>query len=186
MNLDRLPPHLLVRPSAVPLATLRGGIPVYRLFLLTLSVLVWTTDACAQRADSVGSPTADTLLVRTQQWVDTWNNKDVEGMRRLHAADVGRQRYAIGHGFTTTGWLLEELRTKNFWGLSWSLRIADSEVRMLSHDAALVSFRLLGSETLSNGSTRPFSAAFSMVFQRIRGEWLIVHVHDSSPAADPQ
>ena len=156
---------------------------MFRLLLLTLSVLlVRTSDGIAQQADSVVSPTGDTLLARTQQWVDTWNNKDLEGMRRLHAADLSRQRYGIGHGFTTMEWLLNELREKNFWDLSWSLRIVDSDVRMLGGDAGLVSFRLLGSETPNNGPARPFSAAFSLVFQRIRGEWRIVHVHDSSPA----
>jgi hypothetical protein len=154
-----------------------------RQLLLTLSVLlVCTGHGAAQRFDPVVSRSGDTLMARTQQWVDTWNNKDLEGMRRLHAADIGRQRYGIGHGFTTVEWLLKELRDKNFWGLSWSLRIVDPEVRMLGGDAGLVSFRLLGTETPTEGPAHPFSAAFSVVFQRIQGEWRIVHVHDSSPA----
>lgn len=151
-----------------------------RLLLLALSVLlVAPGDGAAQRVEPSTLPITDTLLVRTQQWVDAWNSQDVGGMRRLHAADVGDQRYVIGNGFTTMEWLLKELRETNFWNVTWSLRIADAKVRMLGGDAGLVSFRLIGNETPSAGATRPFSEAFSLIFQRVRGEWLIVHVHDS-------
>jgi Calcium/calmodulin dependent protein kinase II association domain len=54
---------------------------------------------------------------------------------------------------------------------------------MFGADAALVAFRLVGSETPKDGTTRPYSAAISLIFQRIRGAWLIVHVHDSSGPA---
>ncbi|HKY97734.1 MAG TPA: nuclear transport factor 2 family protein [Gemmatimonadaceae bacterium] len=133
----------------------------------------------APGCDSSRSPITDTLLVRTQQWVDAWNEKDVGAMRRLHAADVGDQRYVIGNDFTTMEWLLKELRETNFWNVTWSIRMADAKVRMLGAEAGLVSFRLTGSETPSGGAMRPFSEAFTLIFQRIRGEWLIVHVHDS-------
>jgi hypothetical protein len=153
---------------------------VSRLLLLALSVLlIGPGDGAAQRVKSSTSPVTDTLLARTQQWVATWNAQDVGGMRRLHSADVGDQRYVIGNGFTTMEWLLKELRETNFWNVTWALKMADAKVRMLGGDAGLVSFRLIGNETPSGGATRPFSEAFSLIFQRIRGEWLIVHVHDS-------
>ena len=101
-------------------------------------------------------------------------------MSRLHAADVGDQRYVIGNGFTSMDWLLKELRATNFWNVTWSIRMADTKVRMLGEDAGLVSFRLIGDETPGGSTTRPFAEAFSLVFQRVQGEWLIVHVHDSS------
>lgn len=152
-----------------------------RMLLLALSVLlVSVEDAAAQRVEVGQLPVADTLLVRTQQWVDAWNEKDVGALRRLHAIDIGEQRYVIGNGFTTMEWLLKELRETNFWNVTWSIKMADETVRMLGEDAGLVSFRLLGSETPSGGATRPFSEAFSLIFQHIRGEWLIVHVHDST------
>jgi hypothetical protein len=158
----------------------REGDLVSRLLLLALSVLLVSHgDAAAQGVEVSRSPITDTLLVRTRQWVDAWNKKDVGGMRRLHAADVGDQRYVIGNGFTTMEWLLNDLREKNFWNVTWSVRMVDAKVRMLGADAGLVSFRLVGNETPSGGATRPFSEAFSLIFQRVRGEWLIVHVHDS-------
>lgn len=58
--------------------------------------------------------------------------------------------------------------------------MVDAKVRMLGGDAGLVSFPLIGNETPRGGATRPFSEAFSLIFQRVRGEWLIVHVHDST------
>jgi len=153
---------------------------VSRLLLLALSVLlVSPRDGAAQGVALGRLPVADTLLARTQQWVDAWNAKDVGAMRRLHAADVGDQRYVVGNGFTTMEWLLKELRETNFWNVTWSIKMADAKVRMLGGDAGLVSFRLIGNETPSGGATRPFAEAFSLIFQRVRGEWSIVHVHDS-------
>jgi len=151
-----------------------------RLLLLVFSaLLISASNTAAQDVESSQSPVTDTLLARTQQWVDAWNEKDVAGMRRLHAVDVGDQRYVIGNGFTTMEWLLKELAATNFWNVTWSIRMAEAKVRMLGVDAGLVSFRLTGNETPSGGATAPFSEAFSLIFQRVRGEWLIVHVHDS-------
>jgi hypothetical protein len=152
-----------------------------KLPLLLLSVLLFTPGGGAgQSVQSSTSPVTDTLLVRTQQWVDTWNRKDVEAMRRLHAVDVRDQRYGIGNGFTTMEWLLKELRNTNFWNVTWSVKMVESKVRMLGADAGLVSFRLIGSETPSGAGAHEFLESFSLIFQRIGGEWLIVHVHDST------
>jgi hypothetical protein len=100
-------------------------------------------------------------------------------MRRLHAADVGDQRYVIGNGFVTMEWLLKELDETKFWNVTYSLEMSDANVRMVGGDAGVVSFRLIGSETPRDGTARPFSEAFSLIFQRVRGEWVVVHVHDS-------
>lgn len=152
-----------------------------RLFLFAIGALVLcSTDGFAQGAgfSTISSP--ETLLARSQEWVDTWNVKDVERMRRLHADDVADQRYVIGNGFGTMEELLRMVREENFWNVTWSIKIVDPKVRMLGSDGGLVSFLLVGTETTGGGVPRPFSEAFSLVFQRIRGEWLIVHVHDSS------
>lgn len=149
--------------------------------LLLLSVILFTPgDGSGQSVQPSTFPVTDTLLARTQQWVDTWNKKDVAGMRRLHAVDVEGQRYGIGNGFTTMEWLLKELRETNFWNVTWSVKMVDAKVRVLGADAGLVSFRLIGSETPSGAGTHEFLEAFSLIFQRIGGEWLIVHVHDST------
>jgi hypothetical protein len=148
--------------------------------VLLSAILLTPADGAAQSAHPSTSPVTDTLLARTQQWVDTWNKKDVEGMRRLHAVDVGDQRYGIGNGFTTIEWLLKELRETNFWNVTWSVKMAEPKVRMLGADAGLVSFRLKGSETPSGAAAHEFLESFSLIFQRIGGEWLIVHVHDST------
>ena len=151
-----------------------------RLLLLALSLLLVSPgDGAAQSVGLSQLPITDTLIARTQQWVDAWNEKDVEGMRRLHAPDVGDQRYVVGNGFSTMEWLLKELRETNFWNVTWSMRIVDAKVRMLGGDAGVVSFRLTGTETPSGGAARPYSEAFTLIFQRVRGEWLIAHVHDS-------
>lgn len=152
-----------------------------RLLLFAMSVLfISPTVGLAQVAETRATSSADTLLALSHEWVDTWNTKDVERMRRLHADDVADQRYGIGNGFSSMEWLLGELREKNFWNVSWSIQIVEPKVRILGSDAGLVSFRLIGTETPGGAATRPFSEAFSLIFQRIGGKWLIVHVHDSS------
>ena len=153
--------------------------------LLCVVAFLWFCPGAlsAQTSGSDTAPVSDKLVARTQEWVDTWINKDVKRMRRLHADDVSRQMYGIGDGFDTIGRLLNELRDENFWNVSWSIKIVEPRVRILGADAALVAFRLVGSETPKEGTTRPYSAAISLIFQRIRGVWLIVHVHDSSGTA---
>ncbi len=152
-----------------------------RLLLLLVSALLFIPhEGAGQSIHANTYPVTDTLLVRTQQWVDTWNKKDVEGMRALHAVDVGDQRYSIGNGFTTMEWLLKELRETNFWNVTWSLKMVDPKVRMLGANAGLVSFRLTGTETPSGAVAHEFLESFSLIFQRIDGKWLVVHVHDSS------
>ena len=150
-----------------------------RLLSVVAFLLFCPAALSAQTSGSKTAPVSDTLVARAQEWVDTWNKKDVERMRRLHADDVSSQLYGIGDEFGTIEGLLKELREKNFWNLSWSIKIVEPRVRILGANGALVAFRLVGSETSKDGTMRPYSAAFSLIFQRVRGEWLIVHVHDS-------
>lgn len=62
--------------------------------------------------------------------------------------------------------------------------MVEPHVRILGPDAGLVSFRLVGEETGAVW-TKPFSAAFSLVYQKLDGEWKIAHVHDSSRLDEP-
>jgi hypothetical protein len=133
-----------------------------------------------------GTPMAainETLLVLTQEWVDTWNQKDVERMAKMHG-DVTRTVYVIGDTSSTVEWLLREIREKDYWNLSWKIRMVEPRVRILGTDAGLVSFRLVGEEVGALGS-KPFSAAFTLVYQKLGGEWKIVHVQDSSRLEAP-
>ena len=125
----------------------------------------------------------EALLSLTQEWVDTWNRRDIERMAQMHG-DVAHTVYVIGETSSTVEWLLQEIRDKNFWNLSWKLAVLKPHVRVLGPDAGLVSFRLVGEET-GVGGTKPFSAAFSLVFQKLDGEWKIVHVQDSSRLEEP-
>jgi uncharacterized protein (TIGR02246 family) len=150
--------------------------------LLSVAALLFfcSTALVGQAPRSSTASVSNTLVARAQEWVDTWNDKDVERMRRLHADDVSIQLYGIGEEFVAIDKLLKAIREENFWNLSWSIKIVQPHVRMLGADAALVTFRLVGKETHRGGSSRPYSAAYSLVFQRHRGEWKIVHVHSSS------
>jgi len=157
-----------------------GGGLMPRLRSVVAFLLFCPAVLVAQTSVSKAAAVSDMLVARAQEWVNTWNNKDVERMRRLHADDVSGQLYGIGDGFGTIEGLLKEAHEKNFWNLSWSIKIVEPRVRILGADAALVAFRLVGSETPKDGTARPYSAAFSLIFQRVRAKWLIVHVHDSS------
>ena len=125
----------------------------------------------------------DTLLALSREWVDTWNQKNVARMAQLHG-DSRNTLYGIGNAFTTVEWLLQELREKNFWGVSWKLAMEEPHVRILGSTAGLVSFRLVGEETGAAG-TKPFVAAFTLVYQKLGGVWKIVHVQDSSRLDEP-
>ncbi|HJP82059.1 MAG TPA: nuclear transport factor 2 family protein [Fimbriimonadaceae bacterium] len=146
--------------------------PLLLIFALSASVSAQTSSA------KVG--TDGIILKRTNQWVDTWNQRDVKRMRALHAEDIESQFYAIGGNFSTVEKLLKDIESTNFFGLKWAIKIADPHIRTLSSNSALIVFRLIGKETNSKGATRDFSECFTLVFQRIRQDWKIVHVHDSS------
>jgi len=157
-----------------------------RLLCVLIFLFFCSATLVGQTRGSSTAPVSDTLIARAHEWVDTWNYKDVERMRQLHADDVSIQRYGIGDEFITIEKLLKEIREQNFWKLSWSIKIVQPHVRMLGADAALVAFRLQGKETHSDGRSRIYSAAYSLVFQRYRSEWKIVHVHSgSNPIAGP-
>jgi uncharacterized protein (TIGR02246 family) len=127
-----------------------------------------------------------TLIGRAQEWVDTWNNKDVERMGRLHADDASSHLYGRGDRFGTIEGTLKEIRRENFWNLSWSVKMVEPRVRILGPDAALVAVRLVGNEINSDGITRPYSSAYTLVFERQRNQWKIVHIHSSSGRAPGQ
>jgi ketosteroid isomerase-like protein len=150
-----------------------------RLLNVITVVLIGSAAAFGQTSVSKKATLSDTLIARAQEWVDTWNNKDVRRMRALHAADVSGQLYGIGEEFTTIDKLLDDITRENFWKLSWSLKIVEPRVRILGPDAALVAMRLIGDETNSTGGSKPYSAAYSLTFQRERKVWKIVHVHSS-------
>lgn len=142
-----------------------------------------TSGTTSPSPDAVSTAAADTLLALSQQWVDTWNQRDIEGMAEMHG-DVTRTFYLIGETSTPVQWLLREIREKNFWDLSWKIRMVDPHVRLLGADAGLVSFRLVGDEVSARG-TKPFNAAFTLIYQKLDGEWKIVHVQDSSRLEAP-
>lgn len=137
-----------------------------------------------QRSETATSKAVtDTLLALSQEWTDSWNQKNVERMAQLHG-DIRNTLYGIGDNFTTVEWLLTELRQKNFWNVSWKVAMVEPRVRPLGSNAGLVSFRLVGEETSVRG-TKPFVAAFTLVFQKLDGVWKIVHIQDSSRLDEP-
>jgi hypothetical protein len=144
-----------------------------------------TPSLSAPRLSANGSSgaTTDTLLALSEEWMNTWVQKDVERMTQLHG-DLPNTLYGIGDGFTTVEWLLRELREKNYWNVSWKLAMVEPRVRILGLDAGLVTFRLSGEQT-SAGETKPFLAAFTLVYQKLDGAWKIVHVQDSSRLDGP-
>ena len=115
------------------------------------------------------------LLSLTEQWVRTWNEKDVDRMQQLQADDL---LYGVFGSFTQGPVLLEQLRSNNFWGVTYTLRTVDPKVRILSSDTALVLFKLVGTSVGPKGS-QPYRSLFTLVYQRRGGEWKIVHIHDS-------
>src|SRR6187401_3671940 len=73
-----------------------------------------------QSVNVATAPVTETLLALSHEWVDTWNQKDVERMTQLHG-DIAHTIYGIGDTFSSVEWLLREIREKNFWNLSWKL-----------------------------------------------------------------
>lgn len=152
-------------------------------FVAPATAAVQTARGAATSIDAAQSADLSaTLLGLTHDWVQTWNERNLERMQQLHGRGM---LYGYGDTFMTGETLIEVLRRENFWGLTYSLRATNLHVRILSTEAALVSFLLVGRE-IRGDSARPYSALFTLVFQRQEGEWKIVHIHDGErPAAAP-
>lgn len=110
-----------------------------------------------------------------QEWVGTWNDKDVDRMQQLHDRDF---LYGIYGSFVDGQDLLKQLRKEDFWGLTYTLKIVEPKVRMLSPDTALVLFQLVGKSNGPKGE-RPYVSLFTLVYKKRGNDWKIVHVHDS-------
>lgn len=118
------------------------------------------------------------LLGLTQEWVRTWNEKDVDRMQQLHDSDF---LYGIYGRFMDGQKLLKLIREEDFWGLTYNLKMVEPRVRLLSSDTALVLFQLEGKSVGPKGA-RPYASLFTLVYQRRGGDWKIIHVHDSEPS----
>ena len=155
---------------------------MFRLLTAAAVLIFFSTALHAQGSRSNNAKLSEALIARAQEWVDTWNKNDVAGMRRLHADDVSGQLYGIGEGFIPVDKLLDDIAKENFWGLSWSIKIENPRVRSLGPDTALVAFNLVGQETNSEGGSRRYSGAYSLIFQRQKNVWKVIHVHSSHGA----
>lgn len=132
---------------------------------------------------------SDVLLARSNEWVETWNKKDVRRMRQLHAADLAGQLYGIGEELVPMNVLFDDMEKENFWGASWAIKIENPRIRMLGTDSALVAFNLRGTETDSRGGSKRYSGAYTLTFHRQKNDWKIVHVHSSHgpvPGSEPK
>ena len=147
-------------------------------FVTAMLLCVTASSSCAQATRSADRTVADSILALAQEWVDTWNQRDVERMAELHA-DPANTRYGICNDFLAIEGLLEDIGRSDFFGTSWSIAMVDPRVRVLGADGAVVSFGLVGDETTGGGS-RPFDEAFTLVYERVDGVWKIIHVQDSS------
>lgn len=128
----------------------------------------------AQTSAEVADVTSE-LLGLTQEWVRTWNEKDVDRMQELHSDDF---LYGIFGSFGDGRALLNALRRENFWGVTYTLKMEKPLVRILSSDTALVLFQLVGKSVSSKGE-RPYASLFTLVYQKRGDDWKIIHVHDS-------
>lgn len=96
-------------------------------------------------------------------------------MQQLHHGDF---LYGIFGRFMNGQVLLKEIRKENFWGVTYSLKMVEPRVRILSSDTALVLFRLVGKSVGPKGE-RPYASLFTLVYQKRGDDWRIIHVHDS-------
>lgn len=99
-------------------------------------------------------------------------------MQQLHDGDF---LYGVFGRFSDGQDLLKEIRKENFWGVTYTLKMAEPQVRILSSNTALVLFQLVGKSVGPKGE-RPYASLFTLVYQKRGNDWKIVHVHDSEAA----
>ena len=116
-------------------------------------------------------------VIQTQ--ADAWNRGDLEGFMAGYLE--GPDLVFTSGGNVRRGWQITYDKYKESYGTSpetmGKLRFSDLEVHPLGEDSAWVLGRwhLVGSEASAGG-------VFTLVFQRIDGQWLGVHDHTR---ADP-
>lgn len=138
-----------------------------------------TGTVSSRHSESPADITAN-LLGLAQEWVGTWNEKNVDRMQQLHDDDFLYGYGIIGRFIDGQG-LLKEIRKEDFWGVNYTLKMVEPRVQIISSDTALVLFQLVG-KTVGPKGTRPYSSLFTLVYQKRGSDWKIIHVHDSERA----
>jgi ketosteroid isomerase-like protein len=147
---------------------------------------------CAPASSDVASTDAlrDTLMQRIEQAYDFTATDVVEGMSALYP-DTGRVISASG-GYVTTS--ADSLRQglAEFWE-NVGINMSDARwewdavhVDRLSEDAAVLTGTWSIPHIAPTGNPHTIRGAWTAVFRRVAGEWLIIQEHLSVPPEHPE
>ena len=103
---------------------------MYRLFCSICILILTTSTFFAQQKSPVAtSSLSDRLIAKSQEWVNTWNDRDVNKLRSLHAKDISAQLYGIGEELYAVDKLLEDIIARGAAGIGPLRRLGDPDPR---------------------------------------------------------
>ncbi len=130
--------------------------------------------ACATRAPADPTALVRAMLTRSAA---AWNRRDLAAFVGDYAPDSGTTFVSGGHVRHGFAWIRRNYEPTFAPGATHdSLRFAEVEARALGDDFILATARF----TLFRGDSVTSSGPFTLILQRMNGQWKIVHDHTSS------
>lgn len=162
--------------------------PPQSLAALIVPILACLLTACA----SAVTPATDSeqleaaraaVLARTLEWHDAWEDLEPDAVLALYAPDV--RYYWFGQEMPSLEAFESVLHNyiipENY---GYSLDPISPHIQVLSPTSVVSSYLFKGTVNRRDGTIEPVEAAVSLVFQKRKGHWWIVHVHESGSTTE--
>lgn len=145
---------------------------------------------CTAPANETLSPAreaevAATLLSITEAYNAVWEELDLEKISAFHADDFTYYRRGGVDSVSQADFLdayHDNVATQitGYWA-----EATETRVKVLGPNAGLVAFVFRGGVELPDGRKVGYDGALTYVFERLDGEWRIVHIHESEYRPGP-
>jgi ketosteroid isomerase-like protein len=119
-----------------------------------------------------------TLLSTTEEYNAVWESLDFERISAYHGDDFTYYRRGVVDSASDFQMaFLENVATQitAYWSYASSI-----SVDVLGQDAGIVAFLFRGGVETPGGAKHDYDGAPTYVFERRRGDWKIVHIHESA------
>lgn len=134
-----------------------------------------------QYVTQTNSEISDKIIAMTNAYHQTWESVNMDSVARFHDDNI---RY-YWHGLKAASSNEEFLKVFKEWMSTtkvWEMEVENYDVQVLSENIAIIGYNTKNTTTiLTNGEKYDYgNGALSYVWRKKKGEWKIIHIHESS------
>lgn len=146
--------------------------------LALLLVLVFGSVAFGQDNRSV----RDEIVAVTEAYNEAWETADMVRVSNFHVPDFRYWWHGRLSAATNEEFITEYTRIMST-TKEWSMETGGMDVQVISPEAAIVSFVATSTHLITTeGQSYDYGVgAFTYVWQKLEGEWKLLHIHESAP-----